>query len=313
MKYTRTIAGLICVAFLFGGYTWWNLTRVSIGNDSDAYLIKKMVPIYKSLPFDKADDYASVRAALEKAQVIDLLPIDGSEDTFHLALTKRLKDNQDPIFETRITQSRIDSLLDQLAELIYYRMINRDPSEYISIRKSRGAVAPTAEELIAKGWGELSPMFEYYIGRPATSEDTMENLVIETFDRWRDETSIGELRAIAAGGDGIVVSVGLIDQSYDSNITLYSSSNMLGLGGWGGSAPATGGTFLFPKEPLDDLLEQYGALPYARVGVVVDYTSADPQAIVFTFLYNPTIQDWQFSGSLFINRKNQDALTLPHF
>ncbi|MFG0314509.1 MAG: hypothetical protein ACF8LL_10025, partial [Phycisphaerales bacterium] len=88
---------------------------------------------------------------------------------------------------------------------------------------------------------------------------------------------------------------------------------VVGGAGWAGAAPRPSGVFLFPEKTAEELINTYGALPYAMVGSVVDYEHADPQAIVFIFMWNPDIDDWHFMSALFVNRKDQDARLLPHF
>lgn len=311
MKRT-TLLTIICgIAIFIGGLVWLNRPRLTFDSDPDAYMIKTMVPVYKALPFVEVETFGSVRAALSDIEIIGATPVEVDSDAYKLPLTERLKIKNEPIHTTRLTQGMIDSLLNQLAELIYFRMINDDPKRYIEIRATRGAHPPSQEQLIAMKWGELEPEFQHYAGRSVKPGEDTADLIVETFDMWIEDTSIGGLRAIAGKGDGAVCAIGLIDTTRDISADLFTTP--LGIEGWAGSAPATGGTLLFPNDTIDQLLETYGALPYARAGLVIDYKKGPPQAVVFEFFWNPRLGDWQFASALFINRSGQNSRNLPHF
>tara|TARA_R110000744_G_scaffold93671_4_gene180916 strand:- start:2098 stop:3033 length:936 start_codon:yes stop_codon:yes gene_type:complete len=311
MHKKRAFAITSAVAIGVGGFTWWNLTRVSLANNPNAFMIKTMVPVYQSLEFMPMNDLHSVQNAIKKSQILGPIPVPGTQGIFNLPLTQRLKQQNDTIYNAQITQDQIDALQEQTAELIYFRLLNDDPVAYIESRKARGAESHCESALIERGWGSNNVLFPYYVGRDPVPNDTMNTLIAETFTRWKEDTEVRGLKAIAAPGKGLICSIGMIDTTHDISTQLLSTE--LGIDGWSGSAPATGGTFLFPLKTPKQLLASYGALPYARVGTVFDYSNTVPQAVVFEFIWNPDINDWHFTSALFVNRKDQDARTLPHF
>ncbi len=301
-----------CIALGIAGYFLLRPhSAISFDRDPNAYMIQTMVPIYRSLPFVEVDDFASVRRTLDGMRIFGAEPVEGSEGMYALALTRRLKVKNEPISTDRVSAAMIDQLLDQVAELVYYRMINRDPQRYLDIRAERGAVAPTREQLITLGWGELGPIFNFYLDRDPEPGETTADLVVESFNDWVRRTKTGGLRGIADRSDGSVCAIGLMDSDRDISSDLIDSE--LGVEGWSGAGPIPSGTFLFPVYTIGETLEKHGALPYAIVGLVVEYNRGPPQAVVFDFFWNPDLNDWQFAGARFVNRRGQDTRILPHF
>ena len=309
MKWALAIVATIAIGV--GGYTWWNLTRVSFENNPNAFMIKQMVPVYQSLNFMPVQDQQSVRDVIQQAKIIGPIPVDGDAGVFNLPITTRLQQGEDLIYRSQITQEQIDGILDQTIDLIFYRLLNDDPAEYIKSRNAKVAIGHSESVLIDRGWGSNEVLFPYYADRDPMQNDTMETLITETFTQWKDATGIGGLAAIAGPGKGLICSIGMIDTTHDISTQLLSTE--LGIDGWSGSAPATGGTFLFPLRTPKELLASYGALPYARVGTVFDYKIAVPQAVVFEFIWNPDINDWHFTSALFVKESLNNRATDHHF
>jgi hypothetical protein len=292
---------------------WWNLHRVSLDNYPHEYLIKTVVPRYKSLDFQNLSSLEDVQSHFLHTPVVNTRSGETviKNGAYPLALTPRLEAQGGRIHLDSLTQPQVDSLLMQAAELVYYRLLNDDPLQYLSVRHARGAYAPDAAKLVEIGWGDIGPMVRHYLQREPRADDTAETIVTESFTWWKDKTRVKEVRGLAKPGDGFICTLGLIDQTHKLSVDIYTTA--LGVDGWSGSAPTPSGTFLFPDKTANQLLEAYGALPYAMIGTVVDYKSADPQGIVWIFMWNPGIKDWHFMSALFVNRKDQDARYLPHF
>lgn len=312
-KSALLISLLVLVGVLSASFVWWNLNRVSFENDPNAFMIKTQVPIYQALPSTRLTDYDGVLAHFRTARVINTQDgrLAGENGRYELAKTRRIEELGEPVYADSVSEQQLSALLTQAGELVYFRLFQDDPDVYVQSRRDRGAVAPSEQRLEEIGWGPLDPLIGYYLERDRQAGDSAETIVTESFTWWKDKSSIRGVRGFADAPDGLVCALGLVDSSRDVSVDLYST--MLGLEGWSGSAPKPSGVFLFPEKTIVELIETYGALPYATLGTVVNYEDSDPQAIVFIFLWNPEVQDWHFVSALFVNRKNQDARYLPHF
>lgn len=292
---------------------WWNLNRVSLDNYPHEYLLRTVVPRYKSLDFQNLSTFDEVQSHFSNIPIVNTRSGESNirNGAYPLALTPQLEAHGGRIYVDSLTQPQVDSLLAQVAELVYHRLLTDDPLGYLDARRARGAYAPDAAKLIEIGWGDIGPMIRHYLHREPRANDSAETIVTESFTWWKDKTQVRGLRGLAKPGDGFICTLGLIDQTHTVSVDIYTSR--LGVDGWSGSAPTPSGTFLFPEKTANQLLETYGALPYAMIGTVIDYKSADPQGVVWIFMWNPDINDWHFMSALFVNRRDQDARYLPHF
>jgi len=309
MKNKLLAIALTIMVVSVGWYSWWNMNRVSLDNDPVGYSVEVSTPIYAELDYIPATDMVSVSSAITNARILGPIPIDDSSDKFKLPELKNQSDKSERVYRSEITQKMIDSLLEQVSDLIYARLVNKDPQAYIAMRERWGAIPPSVQDLDRRGLGTIDNLYKYFLDRPSVESDSFLSFFSETFQIW--EKSTGGLKAIPDGGDGLVSSFGLINSSYSSSTELGSS--VLGTRGWFGSNSATGGVYFNPPHTVAELLKQYGTLPYAEVGIILAYKNALPQPLVFQFVWNPKLNDWQLNSALFSNRKDLVGKILPLF
>lgn len=305
---TRLYLFLAVVFLSVSAFVWWRLNRISLANDPVEYTIRQTIPRLQSLHYTHPQTAEDVRQILEQQRnLAGLEPAINGE--YFIAEPTSLMHSDDEQSRAVITRRQVDLLINQLAEIIYFRLLSDDPDAYVASREAHGATAPDDAGLQARGWESLDTIIQYFYGRPASDQDSIKKFLRDTFLDWKKGS--GEIRGIADDSTGLVVSIGYIDRNRDTSATLNTTE--LGTTGWFGAASETGGVFLFPPQTIEELLAQHESLPYAEIGMVVNYERGPPQPIVFQFVWNPENQQWLLNTVLFSNSRNQDARILPHF
>lgn len=287
---------------------WWKLTRVSFENQPVEFTIRQSVRKLSALKYDQPASLEELRELLSRHLHIEGLQPGTADHLYTLAPT-RLTAESATEAHLVISQNQIEQLLDQLAEILYYRLLGDSPDAYLDARKRWGNTTPDDAGLEARNWDSLETIYRFLHDRPLSESDTLEGFLRETFNNWIPVT--GGVRGITTDSVGLVLTIGLIDKNKDASTSLDSTD--LGVLGWFGAESAPGGVFLFPPQTVDELLGRYTALPYAEAGIVVDYNNAEPQPIVFQFLWNPDTGYWFLDNVIFSNRRNMNAKELPHF
>lgn len=306
MRKTYAALGVVFVAV--SAITWWKLTRVSFENQPVEFTIRQSVHKLSTLKYARPASLEEVRELLSNhLHITGLQP--GAVDHIYTLAPTRLTADSTARVNAAISQDQVEQLVDQLSEIIYYRLLGDSPDAYLDSRKRWGNIAPDDAGLKARNWDSLETIYRFLHDRPRSESDTLEGFLRETFNNWIPST--GGIRGITIDPVGLAMTVGLIDRNKAASASLDSTN--LGVLGWFGAESEPGGVFLFPPQTVDELLDRYTALPYAEAGIVVDYKGAAPQPIVFQFLWNPDTGYWFLDNVLFSNRRNMNAKELPHF
>lgn len=313
-KPRRTTSGILVillgVAVSVSTYVWSTLTGVFFENDPAAYAIHTMRPIYESVSMASVHKVADIREAISNPEIVGASRHLGESNHFVIEVPKRYLTQQPHELPAIISANQFKSLLDQVAELIYFRLVSDDPQRYFASRAKHHAISLDGEELHQTGWGTKDNIFQFFLGRPAHEEETLYSLIETRYNDWKSETGQKPLNSVANTSKGVACALGIADDTFIASASLDDSS--LGWVAWNSSAAATGGVLLFSENTIAEHIQKYTTVQVAQLGVVAGFGNIR-QSVVFEFFWDRDLNDWSLSRVLFLNRKGQSAKNLPQF
>lgn len=289
------------VAITVGAITWHQLTKPSIENDEVAYYIAAAQPLYSSLPrltVDRSLNGSQLFAeelysAFSSAEVVGARQSD--DDGYEILYPPELSEASRPS-TNRISAQMHDQLLREASAILSTRFAAIHPEQYIEHRARQDAI------LSRHRFDKHFPhMFDAVAKRILGTEDVADASP-ETIFRTAFERHVPN--ALATGA-GMAVAYGVDSPTL---VRADLSEAALGYTGWSGGlslgfAPMTTQSFT-----RAELLEQFGALPCAYVGVVMYYADRSPRPLVLWFDWHPIAEQWVLMRVMLVNFAHSEAM-----
>jgi hypothetical protein len=301
MHRKATIAIAAFIATSVGAFVWHRLTRPSLENDEIAFYIAEAQPLYRSLPRINLGEGTAepdlvrdkVLESLRSAEVVGVGP--SSSGALEIQFPSSIPPSSLPAIRS-ITPEMHESLVNEAADLVVERFVNRDPSRYITYRAGRGATL--ARERYDKHFpGTFEAVAARLLGPGLVSGATPRTLLEASF--------ANHVPSEIAAGNGVAIAYGV-----DSPMLAYAdlAEATLGYTGWSGGLSLGFAPMTSLPYTRSELLAELGPLPSAYVGFVTFYTDRSPRPMAFWFNWNAVENRWILMRVMLMNFSNEEAM-----
>lgn len=274
MQRSRRTVVAVCAAGALGigGLAWWNATRPTPENDPVGYSVATAQRAIRLLPTIPIGDSQGISDGLSS------VPIGAM--------------NQLPVDESSVM---IDDLREYAVALIQARFCEPGPDAYIDVQRRRGRRFLTADEFPTDPGASLDAIASYWLGEHAAPNTTPETLFRAVWSVSLD-VARGSNRATGAAtsGGGMAVAFGRLEHPDMPHTERLSGD--LGAETWYGSISHTCGRWMAPPNSKATLIERYGPLPSASVGIVLEFAAGPRRPVVLLFFWDPDIRSWQLDA-----------------
>jgi hypothetical protein len=189
----------------------------------------------------------------------------------------------------------VDQVLDEAAEFIYYRFVTHDAAEFRRWRQATGAQPVPLETMVRE---KLPPKaYDYYTGEPMPTGASLE----QVFDRlWSASTIVPRCKAVRISSErkGLAAAFGVLTRSDEQRVPI--GGEMAGEV-WQGSISVSLPSWWHAQLSQGDLLHRYGRIPYADVGMVMEFENGARYPVELTFYWDESTRLWRLE---FVNLYN---------
>lgn len=279
MPSLRIKVGIVCAitAFAVGGVAWWNATRPTAENDPVGFSVALAERAIAGIPTVPIESIEALRAGLSAA------PIEGKE-----------------LIPGGVAREIIDDLREYVAAMLHTRFADPGPEAYIKLQQGRGRRFLTVGEFPTGPGASLDAIASYWLGEPAKAGTTPESLFRSIWDVSLDIAG-GRNRVVGAAvaDGGMAIALGRLEHA-----DMPSSERLHGrlpAAVWYGSISHTCGRWMVPPNSKTALIERYGPLLSASVGVVIECARGPRRPMVLRYYWDPELSLWQFDAATINN------------
>jgi hypothetical protein len=205
------------------------------------------------------------------------------------SVIERMRFTVAPDAAPAFAQARAE-LLSSVQGFLESAVVDRDLAGYTRWRRSRGDRLRTMADM-NRSWF-IEQDWERDFGEPMPP-GTDERAAFERhWEAWRAKAEADSLPvAIVDAPDGLECSVAIVESLLGQHRPVMGGP--LGRAGWTGGRGGTARMWWTHERSGLALLEEYGRVMCAEVGVVVEYANAARHPLVTTWVYDPAERTWR--------------------